>query len=59
MGRDSINSSDDNIFMLDKSLRNTMIQDVLSFKKQLIRLRSILQEVSPHFPPPKICFFLC
>lgn len=44
-GRDSNSSPDDNTYMLDKSLRNTMIQDVLCFKKQLIRLRSLLQEV--------------
>uniref|UniRef100_A0A182T459 Uncharacterized protein n=1 Tax=Anopheles maculatus TaxID=74869 RepID=A0A182T459_9DIPT len=30
--------------MLDKSLRNSMLQDVVHFKKQLVRLRRILQE---------------
>lgn len=45
VGRDSNSSPDDNTYMLDKSLRNTMIQDVLCLKKQLIRLRSFLQEV--------------
>lgn len=32
--------------LYDKSFRNAMIQDVLQFKKQLLRLRRILQEVS-------------
>lgn len=44
-GRESNSSPDDNNLMLDKSMHNSMIQDVLYFKKQLIRLRSILQEV--------------
>uniref|UniRef100_T1PLW9 CorA-like Mg2+ transporter protein n=1 Tax=Musca domestica TaxID=7370 RepID=T1PLW9_MUSDO len=30
--------------LYDKSFRNAMIQDVLQFKKQLLRLRKILQE---------------
>lgn len=45
--RDSANSSPDNqLFMLDKTLRNSMIQDVQYCKQQLLQLRSILQEVS-------------
>lgn len=32
--------------MLDKTLRNSMIQDVLYCKQQLLQLRSILQDVS-------------
>lgn len=39
------NSAED-LTLLDKSLRNSMIQDVVHFKKQLVRLRRILQEVS-------------
>lgn len=31
---------------IDRSTRNSMIQDVLYFKKQLLRLRRLLQEVS-------------
>lgn len=34
--------------MLDKTLRNSMIQDVQYCKQQLLQLRSILQEVSEH-----------
>lgn len=46
-GRDSANGSpDDQLFMLDKTLRNSMIQDVQYCKQQLLQLRSILQEVS-------------
>ncbi|XP_036335852.1 uncharacterized protein LOC118746163 isoform X3 [Rhagoletis pomonella] len=41
--RDSHSSSDD-LMLYDKSFRNAMIQDVLQFKKQLLRLRRILQE---------------
>ncbi|XP_058462765.1 uncharacterized protein LOC131437435 isoform X3 [Malaya genurostris] len=37
------NSAED-LTLLDKSLRNTMLQDVVHFKKQLVRLRRILQE---------------
>ncbi|XP_065079098.1 probable serine/threonine-protein kinase DDB_G0282963 isoform X6 [Ochlerotatus camptorhynchus] len=37
------NSAED-LTLLDKSLRNSMIQDVVHFKKQLVRLRRILQE---------------
>lgn len=45
--RDSVHSSDDSgLFVLDKLTRNTMLQDVLSFKKQLLQLRSVLQQVS-------------
>lgn len=43
--RDTHSSSDD-LMLYDKSFRNAMIQDVLQFKKQLLRLRKILQEVS-------------
>ncbi|XP_055378984.1 probable serine/threonine-protein kinase DDB_G0282963 isoform X3 [Condylostylus longicornis] len=39
-----INSSSDDLLLYDKSFRNSMIQDVLYFKKQLLRLRRILQE---------------
>ncbi|XP_055842176.1 uncharacterized protein LOC129909189 isoform X2 [Episyrphus balteatus] len=38
------NSSSDDLMLHDKSFRNAMIQDVLHFKKQLLRLRRILQE---------------
>ncbi|XP_037948325.1 ras-interacting protein RIP3-like [Teleopsis dalmanni] len=41
--RDSHSSSDD-LMLYDKSFRNAMIQEVLQFKKQLLRLRRILQE---------------
>lgn len=40
-------SADD--LVISRSARNTMIQDVLYFKKQLLRLRRILQEVSEDF----------
>ncbi|XP_055315772.1 putative uncharacterized protein DDB_G0277255 isoform X19 [Sitodiplosis mosellana] len=44
-GRDSANGSpDEQLFMLDKTLRNSMIQDVQYCKQQLLQLRSILQE---------------
>uniref|UniRef100_A0A1B0FJE3 Uncharacterized protein n=1 Tax=Glossina morsitans morsitans TaxID=37546 RepID=A0A1B0FJE3_GLOMM len=39
-----IHSSSDDLMLYDKSFRNAMIQDVLHFKKQLLRLRRILQE---------------
>ena len=39
------NSAED-LTLLDKSLRNSMLQDVVHFKKQLVRLRRIMQEVS-------------
>lgn len=46
-GRDSANGSpDEQLFMLDKTLRNSMMQDVQYCKQQLLQLRSILQEVS-------------
>uniref|UniRef100_A0A182MGL6 Uncharacterized protein n=1 Tax=Anopheles culicifacies TaxID=139723 RepID=A0A182MGL6_9DIPT len=41
------NSAED-LTLLDKSLRNSMLQDVVHFKKQLVRLRRILQEVRQH-----------
>ncbi|XP_036219904.2 serine-rich adhesin for platelets isoform X4 [Bactrocera oleae] len=41
--RDSHSSSDD-LMLYDKSFRNAMIQDVLQFKKQLLRLRRLLQD---------------
>uniref|UniRef100_A0A182K0B3 Uncharacterized protein n=1 Tax=Anopheles christyi TaxID=43041 RepID=A0A182K0B3_9DIPT len=37
------NSAED-LTLLDKSLRNSMLQDVVHFKKQLVRLRRMLQE---------------
>jgi len=37
--------SPDDLLLMDKSMRNSMLQDLVSFKKQLIRLRRILQEV--------------
>lgn len=40
-----LNSSSEDLVM-DKTLRNSMLQDVSSFKKQLVQLRRILQEVS-------------
>lgn len=40
-----LNSSSEDL-VLDKSLRNAMQQDVVSFRKQLVHLRRILQEVS-------------
>lgn len=47
LGRDSANGSpDDQLFMLDKTLRNALIQDVEYCKQQMLQLRSILQEVS-------------
>lgn len=44
--RDSNGSLDDNISVLNESMRNVMLDDLLDFKKQLIRLRNVLQEVS-------------
>ena len=35
--------------LVDKSFRNSMLQDVACFKKQLVQLRRILQEVSDTF----------
>lgn len=47
LGRDSANGSpDDQLFMLDKTLRNSLIQDVEYCKQQMLQLRSILKEVS-------------
>lgn len=40
-----LNSSSEDLVM-DKTLRNSMLQDVSCFKKQLVQLRRILQEVS-------------
>lgn len=46
-GRGSANCSpDDHLFMFDKSLRNSMIQDVYYCKQQLLALHSLLQDVS-------------
>ncbi|XP_058166812.1 nuclear pore complex protein DDB_G0274915 [Anopheles ziemanni] len=42
-GSTATNSAED-LTLLDKSLRNSMLQDVVHFKKQLVRLRRILQE---------------
>ncbi|XP_020816586.1 uncharacterized protein LOC110190440 isoform X2 [Drosophila serrata] len=39
-----LHSSSDDLMLYDKSFRNAMLQDVLQFKKQLLRLRRILQE---------------
>ncbi|KAH8408698.1 hypothetical protein KR215_011010 [Drosophila sulfurigaster] len=44
-----LHSSSDDLMLYDKSFRNAMIQDVLQFKKQLLRLRRILQEVASSF----------
>jgi hypothetical protein len=43
-----LNSSSEDL-VVDKTLRNSMLQDVSSFKKQLVHLRRILQEVSRGF----------
>ncbi|XP_030081431.1 uncharacterized protein LOC111598679 isoform X3 [Drosophila hydei] len=43
-GNAELHSSSDDLMLYDKSFRNAMIQDVLQFKKQLLRLRRILQE---------------
>lgn len=43
-----LNSSSEDL-VVDKSLRNAMLQDVTCFKKQLVHLRRILQEVSSRF----------
>lgn len=40
-----LNSSSEDL-VVDKTLRNSMLQDVVCFKKQLVHLRRILQEVS-------------
>lgn len=54
--RDSMHSSDDSgLFVLDKLARNTMLQDVQSFKKQLLQLRSVLQQVRGIFLVCTIC----
>lgn len=42
-----LNSSSEDL-VVDKSLRNSMLQDVVCFKKQLVHLRRILQEVSSY-----------
>lgn len=55
-----MNSSNEDL-LADKSLRNSMLQDVVTFKKQLVQLRRILQEVSNFFNLFKftfMCFFL-
>ncbi|XP_034659747.1 uncharacterized protein LOC117895871 isoform X4 [Drosophila subobscura] len=44
LGSGELHSSSDDLMLYDKSFRNAMIQDVLQFKKQLLRLRRILQE---------------
>ncbi|XP_037045695.1 probable serine/threonine-protein kinase DDB_G0278845 isoform X4 [Bradysia coprophila] len=44
MTRDSNGSLDDNISVQNESMRNVMLDDLLDFKKQLIRLRNVLQE---------------
>lgn len=50
-----MNSSNEDL-LADKSLRNAMLQDVTTFKKQLVQLRRILQEVSRDF---FYHFFMC
>ncbi|XP_038114955.1 uncharacterized protein LOC6031081 isoform X8 [Culex quinquefasciatus] len=40
----TVSNSAEDLTLLDKSLRNSMLQDVVHFKKQLVRLRRILQE---------------
>lgn len=40
---------DDNMELIDKSLKNSILQDVVYFKKQLLRLRRVLQEVNFKF----------
>lgn len=37
--------SSDDLMLYDKSFRNGMLQDILYFKKQVLKLRKILQEV--------------
>ncbi|KAH8415602.1 hypothetical protein KR222_006043 [Zaprionus bogoriensis] len=49
-GNAELHSSSDDLMLYDKSFRNAMIQDVLQFKKQLLRLRRILQEVRTSLP---------
>ncbi|ALC44227.1 CG42268, partial [Drosophila busckii] len=44
VAHNELHSSSDDLMLYDKSFRNAMIQDVLQFKKQLLRLRRILQE---------------
>ncbi|XP_055703368.1 uncharacterized protein LOC129801922 isoform X4 [Phlebotomus papatasi] len=44
--RESDSCSPDGIYM-DKSMRNSMIQDIVYFKKQLLRLKCLLQEGEP------------
>ncbi|KAH8369781.1 hypothetical protein KR093_000957 [Drosophila rubida] len=53
-----LHSSSDDLMLYDKSFRNAMIQDVLQFKKQLLRLRRILQEVECPSPSLKPSFLL-
>lgn len=48
--------SSDDLMLYDKSFRNAMLQDILYFKKQVLKLRKILQEVSELFCLP---FFSC
>lgn len=36
----------EDMVLVDKSVKNSMIQDMVYFKKQLVRLRRLLQEVS-------------
>lgn len=51
-----INSSSEDL-VVDKTLRNSMLQDVVCFKKQLVHLRRILQEVSRSFVVSTLCHF--
>lgn len=53
-----INSSSEDL-LLDKSLRNSMLQDVVTFKKQLVHLRRILQEVNIKFKLISLFIFIC
>jgi hypothetical protein len=52
-----MNSSSEDL-VVDKSFRNAMLQDVVSFKKQLVQLRRVLQEVSSFVSIDSLAF-LC
>lgn len=38
-------SGHEDMVLVDKSVKNSMLQDMVYFKKQLVRLRRLLQEV--------------
>jgi hypothetical protein len=44
-----MNTSSNEDLLVDKSFRSAMLQDVVSFKRQLVQLRRVLQEVSRQF----------